>query len=1030
MAAMRIPRCSWRGVSGALALLVSCGSPTPPPAAPVHPALPAASASAAPEPPDDPLPTLRTGALSPVDEPGLAELTVALRHVANGYECIGARLPEEMGSHEPVVSIEFVSGPVPLAFTASAPRGSTSSSRIPETWLWIRRPTSTADVVGDMFVDASGARPGKHFRFHVSMISPRPSDPAAFGAWLDGFAESLHAERQMGTDLRAWTYMRVSRLGEALAPAGAKKTNNGKKSAGAPAPRVRPRPAPRPRPGDLAGFVETTTGLAAVQETLQTDRALWYAAPRRQATVPLASLKPPPLKHHPWADMLGKLAPPPPEPLAADVPAEFYYVRASGLGALLDLLDQADSWGTAASEVLDDASKERDLALRYETQLALRRTALTRMLGPSVVGEVALVGSDPYVRDGTDVTLLLRVKERALFEAALSATQAELEKDHGALTHESREHSGTTVKIARSQDGAVRQQRATVGDLDLVSNSPAAVDAVIAAILGKRTRLSDEPDFRFMLARDAGQRADVLAFLGDRFVGEVVGPRQKVLALRRDDAKGELEQLGYAALLFGLIQGRSADKPKELVGAGLLAPEELGHSSGEPIAWQIGGAPRSSWGTPAALTPLIDLPAPDKVSPDEKVAYDNFARSYQENFSHYIDPAAVRVSFDEGSGAGAGRTMKVSLRELPLIDQTRYADIIDFVGASRVTARPWGGGVRVVAGISHQSDIRKDLSRTLRDLSGDRLKLDWIGDWVAVGIADRTSVARVMLRLMGHKMPQLPAKDGGDLEEDDLTALASLPLYAEIGIKGPAQVAIALAGLRVLADQTIPGLFDWGEIAQHRDVPVVRVALKGDAAKSLLDGNGELDVFYAVANGALLLATQQPLLLRLIDERLDGGAPSSGTAKAGDGAQLSFDLASGPGKGLWTALSWIMEREMLDDAQWKSAGEAEMLLRGAPEAAGDPAALRALSLAYLGEVPVTADGALFSYGPEGARDPARGSAYAPVWPAVPVPGSPVERVLHGLAGLHTQVSFDDEGKDGDRAMRSLHATAVLDLAGR
>jgi len=280
---------------------------------------------------------------------------------------------------------------------------------------------------------------------------------------------------------------------------------------------------------------------------------------------------------------------------------------------------------------------------------------------------------------------------------------------------------------------------------------------------------------------------------------------------------------------------------------------------------------------------------------------------------------------------------------------------------------------------------------------------------------------------MGHEMPQMPAKDGDDPADDDLTALASLPLYAEIGIKGPAQVAIALAGLRLLADQTIPGMFDWGEVVQHRDVPVVRVALKGDAAKSLLDGKGELDVFYAVANGALLLATQQSLLLRLIDERLDGGAPSSSTAKGDDSTQLSFDLASGPGKGLWTALSWIMEREMLDDAQWKSAGQADMLLRGAPEIAGDPVAVRALSLAYLGEVPVTADGAPFSHGPEGSRDPARGSAYAPVWPGVPVPGSPVERVLRGLAGLHTQVSFDDEGKDGDRVMRSLHATAVFDL---
>ncbi len=401
MPRMRNSPVTWRGVPGVLALLVSCGSPTPPSAAPLTPTPPRASASAATEPPDEPLPSLRTGAIAPVEVPGAVELTVVARHVANGYEAIAARLPEGLGARDAVVSVEAPTGPVPLAFTASAPRvASTGAAWGPaDTWLWIRRPTSTSDVVGDIFVDAGDARPGKHHRFHVSMAGPRASEPAALGAWLDGFAESLRAERWIGTDLRAWSYTRVSRLAEALAPpkpvVRGKSGKGGKSASVAPAQRIRPRPAPRARPGDLAGFVETTTGLAAVQETLQTDRALWYAAPQRQATVPLASLQPPPLKHHPWADMLTRFGPPPPEPLAADVPAEFYYVRAAGLGALLDLLDQADTWGTAAEEVLDDASKERDLALRYETQLALRHGALTRLLGPSVVGEVAVVGSDP-----------------------------------------------------------------------------------------------------------------------------------------------------------------------------------------------------------------------------------------------------------------------------------------------------------------------------------------------------------------------------------------------------------------------------------------------------------------------------------------------------------------------------------------------------------------------------------------------------------------------------------------------------------
>ena len=662
------------------------------------------------------------------------------------------------------------------------------------------------------------------------------------------------------------------------------------------------------------------------------------------------------------------------------------------------------------------------MAGRYQTQLALRRGPLTRALGPSVVGEVVVTGSDPYLEEGSDLTMLFRVKDRGLFDAGLAATQVELEKDHGSLVHETRDHAGVSVRVSRSADGAVRQQRATLGDVELVSNSPHALDAVLDAAQGKRARLADETDFKFMLARDARQRADVLAFLGDRFVAEVVGPRQKVLELRREDAQGELMELGAAALLYGFIQGKSPTKVDDLMAAGLLVPEDLKHTSGEPISWQVGSTPSSAWGTPAAMTPLIDLPAPDRVSPGEKTAYENFARGYERDWSYYIDPVALRVAFD---GSGAARTMNVDMRELPLIDQTQYRDVLDFVGTARFAARSIDGGMRIVGGIAHDSDLRKDVTRMFRDISRDKLKLDWIGDWAEIGVADRTGIARVMLQLIGDKIAQKPV-EGGD-SEGDLMLLATLPLYAEIAVKSPAEAAIALAGARVLADSTIPGMFDWGEVGRYRDVPMVRVALKGDMAKELSEKSTEVDVFYAMVSGAIVITMQDWLLRRLIDERLDGRGPSSAAAGQADSTQLSFDLASGPGKGLWTSLAWELEQEMLDSGERSSRAQAEGLLRGAPEIAGDPVAMRVLALAYFGAAPVTADGQPYTLGRDGVHDPARGSAFAPTWPDVPVAGSPVERVLRALSSVRTQVAFDDEGKDGDVRMRSLHAVATLQL---
>jgi len=64
---------------------------------------------------------------------------------------------------------------------------------------------------------------------------------------------------------------------------------------------------------------------------------------------------------------------------------------------------------------------------------------------------------------------------------------------------------------------------------------------------------------------------------------------------------------------------------------------------------------------------------------------------------------------------------------------------------------------------------------------------------------------------------------------------------------------------------------------------------------------------------------------------------------------------------------------------------------------------------------------------EGLRDAARGSAYAPSWPPIPVPGSPLDKVLTALTHVRTVLSFDDEGQAEKKKLRSLHAKAVLEM---
>ena len=92
--------------------------------------------------------------------------------------------------------------------------------------------------------------------------------------------------------------------------------------------------------------MDTTTGALSIQEALQTDRPLLLGTARERPAIPIGKLSPPQSAPHPWDDLLrelGKQAPA--EPLAAAVPAEFYYLRAENLDVFFKLSDQLDAWG-------------------------------------------------------------------------------------------------------------------------------------------------------------------------------------------------------------------------------------------------------------------------------------------------------------------------------------------------------------------------------------------------------------------------------------------------------------------------------------------------------------------------------------------------------------------------------------------------------------------------------------------------------------------------------------------------------------
>jgi hypothetical protein len=219
-------------------------------------------------------------------------------------------------------------------------------------------------------------------------------------------------------------------------------------------------------------------------------------------------------------------------------------------------------------------------------------------------------------------------------------------------------------------------------------------------------------------------------------------------------------------------------------------------------------------------------------------------------------------------------------------------------------------------------------------------------------------------------------------------------------------------------------MFRWRDAGKHRDITIVELA---STDRGFMRAG--LSLSYALCPNAIVFSLSRPVLERLIDDQLDKKAPRgvSGREALGRG-QLVVELGAKKDGAFATAIGWLLAAAMAAESE-VGRFDAEAILRGAPDARASDTAFRNAARVTFGVVPLTPDGAIYRLAREGVEDPARGTLYAPVFPAVPVPGSPLATLISRFERLRTEVSFDDEpGAGGERAdSRSFFAKMTLDL---
>ncbi len=384
--------------------------------------------------------------------------------------------------------------------------------------------------------------------------------------------------------------------------------------------------------GELGEEIGFALGTESIRIAMQQDRILGLNYLNQVADQPL----PPAVPKYPFTLETAEVKV---EPIASHVPVECFYIRFGSFANFLWIQDTLTRWGGDAQNLI--ASRGLDLGnnKRIEQQLVLKQTALSRMLGPTVISDVAIIGTDLYFREGAAMGLLFQARSSVAMASDIAGKRAERVKQ-GGVTEQKFKIAGKTVSYLSSPDGKVRSYYAADGAYHFITTSKTLVRRFLEAGSGTGS-LGASNEFRYARTIMPLDRNDtIFVYLSSEFFRNMVGPHYRIEMIRRLQATSDID-LVQLAKLMAATEGLPGATTEQLCGSGIL-PRDFGpRPDGSRTVVQGGYVYDSMRGYRGTFVPIPDMPV-TQATPAEIAAYQRFTQYYSQRFGRF-DPTMVGV---------------------------------------------------------------------------------------------------------------------------------------------------------------------------------------------------------------------------------------------------------------------------------------------------------------------------------------------------------------------------------------------------
>ncbi len=701
------------------------------------------------------------------------------------------------------------------AYVETATRSSWESPAVNNSFLAVRSP-SDRDVAGTIYFPKPN-RSGMNVIPFKLTAADKTSEPKEFYRAKEDHYRDLLQGNLPGT---AWFRHQAD---EAARAQGSK-----------PAETAAPNGRDFRRNPELEDTYDLFTGGRAVSENLQLDRLMNIRGDNK-TLVDLASLKDIQTKEMDWKALVKDITPAP-DPLASRLPADQHALFFPSFEAMTRLLDEAQANGTPVLHLLEPKAEDTGTQARYQKQLCAGLNDLSRLLGPKVIDSIAFTGSDPYLRVGTDVTVVFETKQPEVLKTLIGGRQALAQQGNPAVKAVSGQAGGIAYAGVVSPDRSVCSYLAVINGAVVVTNSLTQIEILADVAAGKRPALASLDEYTFFRHRYARTDREETAFLvlSDATIRRWCSPRWRIADSRRTlaaAALNELQALNFEALVNGKAnEGPIAnDFPNLELGATRL-------TKGGPTSEVYGGL--------GFMTPISELSLA-KVTQAEADAYNRWREGYERNWSQFFDPIAVRFSVSQ-------KKLGAEITVMPLIAGSEYRDLINITKDAKIqplAGDPHDAILHGITAVNVQAEPVVSLGRSISPLMpGVKANpFAWLGQSVSY-YADEDPFWERMLKADSQQAYLL------DHYYD-------LPVAINAEVAKPLELALFLAGLRAMVEQTSPGLTTWST-QDHNGKPYVKIAATG--------ANGDfkkLCLYYATTPKSLIVTVNENVLKRALDRQ-------------------------------------------------------------------------------------------------------------------------------------------------------------------